>query len=263
MAHGLGLTRACGLRPIAETFARNGYRVLVFDYRHFGVSDGAPRRLISNKKQMQDWAAAIAFARTLPSVDPEKIVTWGFSFGGGHAIAIAAEDQRVACAVGVSPMLSGFSSTLVAMKGWGAFNTLRIIGTGFVDVISRFFGGRTFFVPVSATPGGLGLLTSADAKPGYEQIVPRDFDYNTVARVALFFWLYRPGRQLQRLKQPVLLMPFTPDCINPAEVTRKYAKQCASARIVELDCHHMEALIEPHRSRIVEATLEFLRSEAK
>ena len=45
MGHGLGGTREAGLKPFAERFAEEGYHVVLFDYRHFGASDGQPRQL--------------------------------------------------------------------------------------------------------------------------------------------------------------------------------------------------------------------------
>jgi cephalosporin-C deacetylase-like acetyl esterase len=43
MAHGFGATRDASLAPYAERFAAAGMNVLLFDYRHFGASDGEPR----------------------------------------------------------------------------------------------------------------------------------------------------------------------------------------------------------------------------
>jgi hypothetical protein len=36
---------------------------LAFDYRHFGDSDGTPRQLLDIAHQLEDWQAAIAYAR--------------------------------------------------------------------------------------------------------------------------------------------------------------------------------------------------------
>ena len=47
--------------------------MLCFDYRCFGNSDGEPRQWISVPRQLQDWEAAIAHARSLPGVDPEAL----------------------------------------------------------------------------------------------------------------------------------------------------------------------------------------------
>ena len=55
MAHGLGGTRDAGLEPYARRFANAGLAVLLFDYRHFGASDGEPRQLISVRRQLADW----------------------------------------------------------------------------------------------------------------------------------------------------------------------------------------------------------------
>jgi uncharacterized protein len=73
MAHGLGGTRACRLEAYAQRFAAAGLHVLCFDYRGFGKSEGKPRQWVSVPRQLQDWAAAIAHARTLPGVDAQRI----------------------------------------------------------------------------------------------------------------------------------------------------------------------------------------------
>jgi predicted alpha/beta-fold hydrolase len=46
MAHGLGGIKEMRLDAFAERFSLAGYACLVFDYRHFGASDGLPRHLL-------------------------------------------------------------------------------------------------------------------------------------------------------------------------------------------------------------------------
>ena len=46
LAHGFGGTREARLWAYAERFAQAGLTALVFDYRHFGGSDGEPRQLL-------------------------------------------------------------------------------------------------------------------------------------------------------------------------------------------------------------------------
>lgn len=55
MAHGLAGVKEMRLDAYAERFASAGYNVLVFDYRHFGASAGAPRQLLDLGKQRRDW----------------------------------------------------------------------------------------------------------------------------------------------------------------------------------------------------------------
>lgn len=87
MAHGLGAVRTMRLDAYAERFSAAGYACLVFDYRNFGDSEGQPRQLIDVGMQLDDWAAAVAYGRTIPGIDANRIAVWGTSFGGGHAIA--------------------------------------------------------------------------------------------------------------------------------------------------------------------------------
>ncbi len=103
MGHGFGGTRDAGLAPYARRFAAAGFHVIVFDYRHFGASDGEPRQLISIEKQLQDWAAAAAFAREIRGVDAARVALWGTSFSGGHVITAAFLDLRVAAVIPNAP----------------------------------------------------------------------------------------------------------------------------------------------------------------
>jgi hypothetical protein len=114
-------------------------------------------------------------------------------------------------------------------------------------------------VRLAAPPGELGLLTSPDAYPGYQAMVPPDFDYDTAARIALSFWTYLPGLRLRSFERPILVLPSTIDKVNPPGPTIRRAKRCKAATITELACEHMQITVEPHRSRIVASTLEFLQ----
>ena len=63
MGHGFGLTKACGLEPFRDAFLQAGYAVFLFDYRHFGESEGMPRQLLMPNRQVADWQAALACVR--------------------------------------------------------------------------------------------------------------------------------------------------------------------------------------------------------
>src|SRR2546423_5878151 len=109
MAHGLGAVRTMRLDAYAERFSAAGYACLVFDYRNFGDSEGAPRQLLDIRMQLQDWTVATAFARTLPGIDPRRIGLWGTSFSGGHVIATAARVPGIAAVVSQCPFTDSFA----------------------------------------------------------------------------------------------------------------------------------------------------------
>jgi uncharacterized protein len=104
LANGFGAIREMRLPAYAERFAQAGLAVLIFDYRHFGASEGEPRQLLDIKQQLADWAAAISYVRGLDDIDPERIALWGTSFSGGHVI----ETSSVNC-VGRHPTMSSLS----------------------------------------------------------------------------------------------------------------------------------------------------------
>lgn len=49
MGHGFGTPRAVALYVYADAFARAGYGVIVFGYKHFGESEGAISTRISSR----------------------------------------------------------------------------------------------------------------------------------------------------------------------------------------------------------------------
>ena len=67
-----------------RAFAEAGIDALVFDYRGFGDSDGRAPPGRGVRRQRQDYHAAVAAARHLPGVDPDRIALWGTSYAGGH-----------------------------------------------------------------------------------------------------------------------------------------------------------------------------------
>src|SRR3954451_18423952 len=104
MAHGLSGTRRDRLGAFAERFAMEGFAALVFDHPGFGDSSGEAD-LFEPVRQLDDWRAAIALARSLPGVDPDRVATFGSSMGGGNALAAAAADTRIAAAISQVPFL--------------------------------------------------------------------------------------------------------------------------------------------------------------
>ena len=93
--HGLGGVKKQRLAAFAERFAAAGVAALAFDYRHFGDSDGQPRQLVSVRRQLDDWEAAVRCVRARPDVDAHRVALWGTSFAGGHVHTIAATWSRL------------------------------------------------------------------------------------------------------------------------------------------------------------------------
>ena len=75
----------------ARMLARHGYGVLLFDRRGEGESEGDPNAF--GWAGERDLHAAVAFLRTRPDVDPDRIGGIGLSVGGEMMIEAAAESD--------------------------------------------------------------------------------------------------------------------------------------------------------------------------
>jgi len=85
-------------RQVADTLGRRGIAVLRMDDRGFGASEGDAARATS-QDFATDIAAAVAYLRTRPEIDPARIAVLGHSEGGIIAPIVAAADPGVRAAV--------------------------------------------------------------------------------------------------------------------------------------------------------------------
>ena len=229
MAHGLGATKDMQLDAYAQRFVAAGYACLVFDYRHFGGSDGTPRQLLSVKKPLEDWHAAIAHARTLPQVDADRVVAWGTSFGGGHAISMAAEDRRLAAAIAQCPFTDGIASALAGNPIVNAKVTFAAVR----DKLRALRGADPLYLPNAAEPGSTAFMNAPDALPGMLALTTSvtDFDNRLTARSVIDIMLYSPGRKARQIGCPVYVALCDPDSVAP---NKPAARQLAKSQFAEI-----------------------------
>ena len=257
MAHGLGGVRNMRLPAFAERFMAEGYACLVFDYRHFGDSEGLPRQLLDVKKQLQDWQSALNHARTLPDVDCKKIVVWGTSFGGGHVLSTAAKDQGVAAVISQCPFTNGLASSMTL----DPITSIKMTGLAMVDTIGSLFGAKPVMVTVAAKPGEVGLMNSHDAYTGYLALQPegkRSPNF-VAARFAMDIIRYYPGRKAKQIKAPVLFCVCETDTVAPSGPTLKYAAQTPNAEIKRYADGHFDIYVGDAFERVVADQISFLK----
>lgn len=260
MAHGLGGTRDAGLEPYAEAFRAAGYGVLLFDYRHFGASDGEPRQLLSVPRQLDDWAAAIACARRLPGVDAGRIALWGSSFSGGHVIVAAARDGRIAAVSAQGPMMDGRAAVLNLLRYAGVGTLLRLSAAGLRDQLGAWLGRAPVYVPLIAPPGGFAAMSSADAESGYRAIVPPGWRNQMSARLALQLPLYRPITAAARVRCPVLIGACRRDSVAPAGAAIALADKLGPRAELKLyDFGHFGIYVGAGFAQSSQDQLEFFR----
>lgn len=244
MAHGLGGTRAAGLAPYAEAFAAAGFEVLCFDYRGFGESGGEPRQVVDVEMQLEDWAAAIAHARSLKGVDGKRIALWGSSFSGGHAVAAAVRDGKVAAVSNQGGMLDGLAAVQFLVKQEGVKQVARVMRYVLADALAAVTGRPRVMLPVVGEPGSLAVLTAPDSKPGFLAIAPPDWRNEISLSWMLKLALYRPNVMAAKLHCPTLFCIAEKDSAVPPSAVEDAARRAgARAEVRRYALGHFEIYV--------------------
>jgi fermentation-respiration switch protein FrsA (DUF1100 family) len=255
MAHGFGGTRADAVPRFAERFVDAGIAALLFDYRHFGDSEGEPRQLLDIALQLEDWTAAIACARTRPEVDETRIALWGSSFSGGHVVPTAARDGHVQAVISQGPFADG----LKQIASFPVSLNLKMTLHGLWDQIRGLLGLPPHYVPVVGPPGSDAVLQSPDSDEGYRAIVGEGSRWRNecTPRVMLRVPGYRPFRLGAQLPCPWLVCIAERDDLTPPEIARELAER-GGAEVRGYDLGHFEIYVGEGFERIVSDEAAFL-----
>ena len=256
MAHGFSAVREQRLDAYAERFAQAGLAALVFDYRHFGASEGEPRQLLSIARQLDDWRTAIAHARSREGIDAKRIALWGSSFGGGHVVAIAAEDPEVAAVVSQAPFTDG----LTALRANTPATCARFTVAGLRDAVAALRRRSPHYIPAVGVPGTLAVMTAPEAEPGFRALNPPGSTWvnRVAARVMLTVGTYRPYAKFGRLRMPVLVQTCDSDATTPAGPAVRAAESSPNAELIRYPIGHFAIYVDPQFERTVADQTEFL-----
>lgn len=257
MAHGLGAVKEMRLDAYAERFVAAGYACLVFDYRHFGGSTGEPRQLLDIGRQIEDWQAAIAWARSCPDVDGSRVVVWGSSFGGGHAIWIAAEDQNVAAAIAQCPFTDGLAS----VRTLNPVSAAKVVALALQDIAAGAVGRGPVYVASAGPAGSASLMNAWDCESGYLALTPgaRTFQNRVAARFGLQIARHFPGRRAKEIQAPVFFAICRKDTVAPATVSQRHAEKAPHGEIKVYPFGHFDIYLGEAFDQAVGDYLDFLR----
>lgn len=259
LGHGLGATRSMGLARYAERFQAAGIAALTFDYRHFGDSGGEPRQLLSIPRQREDWQSAIAWARSHEAVDPARVAVWGSSFGGGHALWLAAHDHALAAAVAQCPFTDGLASSLTL----GPVSTAKVTALALADAAGALVGRPPRTVALAGPRRSAALMTAPDALPGYERLNAEGGGRTgkVAARIALTLGLDRPGRLAGRITSPTLVIVCEPDSVAPDATTLRHLQRAGNpaVEVMQVPYGHFDIYYDAPFEELVEAQVRFLQ----
>jgi fermentation-respiration switch protein FrsA (DUF1100 family) len=260
MGHGFGGTKDAGLEPYAIRFQEAGFAVLAFDYRHFGGSDGEPRQLIWIPYQLEDYAAAIDYARSLEEIDPTRIALWGTSLSGGHVIVTAAKDKKIACVAAQCPGLDGHASGEMIFKREGIGYILRMIMHGQRDIVRSWLGLSPHKIPIVGKPGSIACITTSDAYDSFGKLAPENYINEVCARINIRGGKYRPVKQAQNVRCPVLLQICDHDSIIPIGAAEETEKKLGEyAEVKHYPIGHFDIYFGDNFEKSVSDQLDFFK----
>jgi len=252
MAHGFSLTRHDGLTAYAQALAQAGAAVLVFDHRYLGDSPGTPRQRFRKSAQREDWRSAVAFARRTEGVDPERIILWGFSFSGGHAVETAAADQRIAATLALCPMVDGLARALATPPRLSAWLVPRALA----DQL-----GRHNLVPVTAQPGEHAAMTLAGEADGFRQVVPEGSPWRNEISPGVFLTvaMHRPLAVAGKLSKPLWVGLGEKDISVSRRAVERLAARARQAELHRYPYDHFGPFIGDAPAGIAADQIDFLR----
>lgn len=256
LGHGLGAVREMRLDAYSERFAAAGIATLAFTYRYFGDSGGLPRQLMSVKRQLADWDAALNFVKGSRDVDGTRVAVWGSSFGGGHAIQVASRHPELLAAISQCPFTDGLASAAAL----GVKASLRMTPVILRDFAAKLFGRPPVTVPIAAAPGRPALMNAHDALSGYMALMPQGLQFvnHVAARVIPEIATYRPGRAAAKVKFPILFCVSTTDTVTPAEQTIALARRAPYGEIKLYTAGHFDFYLGDHFEQLVSDQTQFL-----
>ncbi|KAJ3793874.1 alpha/beta-hydrolase [Lentinula aff. detonsa] len=248
--HGLTVVKDAGLATFGERWATDaGYASLIFDYRFFGESGGAPRNLVVYSKQLEDYRSVIDWARRQPEkFKNDKIVVMGSATSGINVANLALSDTGLAGAMAHSPVLDGTPryATLTALP----FNP-RLMFWATIDLIRGKLGMSPTFVKAVGHPREFAFLNTPSSYPGFvamfdqgsmpflsaPNILTPRLAYELMGSAAC------PAARLKDIHCRMLIVSARDDDCIPIKIARDAAAMAPDKiTYIELPCGHYDVM---------------------
>jgi len=239
MAHGFSAVKEMELPRYAEVFVDAGFAVVVFDHPCFGGSGGTPRQEVNPERQLRAYRDAISWVAGIEGLDAGRIGVWGTSFSGGHALVLAATDERVRAVVAQVPYIaSGVDDAPVELLELLAADDERV---------RRGADPLTIPVVTDDPEGGGALSPDPAAHPFFTRLAataPTWRNEVTLRSIARLF-AYRPIEHAPHIQAPTLVIGARDDVLSPFDGVRHAAAVIrVPHELLELPCGHFDVYQE-------------------
>jgi uncharacterized protein len=257
-AHGIGAIRQARVGAYAERFTGVGYAVFAFDYRNWGASQGEPRYDCNIPDQHADIHAAIDHANGLEAIDSKRMVLFGTSFGGGHALIVGAARADLAAVIAQCAVVDGWAAAIKAPP----VLALRWMIAGLADQIRSVLGRQPYYIKLAGEPGQLAIMTAPGAEAAYLAMIegPSPWRNLIAARFILRTAFFRPIRHARHIASKLLMVVTDKDEICPPSVIAKAARLAPRGEAIHFDAGHFDIYFGEFFDRAIDAVLAFLET---
>jgi pimeloyl-ACP methyl ester carboxylesterase len=217
---------------------------------------------VSYRRHRRDYAAAIKFARGIDGIDPTRIALWGSSYGGGHALAVAARDHQIKALVAQVAAVDGVATVRGALRSSGISYLLKANVAAGRDVLRSLLHRSPHLLPIVGPPGSLAAMNTADSVPGMAAFAGPNWRNEFAARELLVAPFNRPISKARRVRCPVLIQVGDDDAVAaPATLQRLARRLGGHAELRRYPTGHFDVYVEPWRTPNIEDQVGFLRRQ--
>ncbi|MBI1258690.1 MAG: prolyl oligopeptidase family serine peptidase [Chloroflexi bacterium] len=242
MANAISAVKEITLPGYAERFCKAGFIVLVFDYRHYGSSDGEPRNHLVPHEQQQDIRNGISWLRAQPEVDADNIGGWGISLGGVHMLYLGAYDRRLKAVVSVATGLNSLEGMM------GKTGLQGFIGFINADRDKRFKAGEAAtYMPAVSDVGKGGLMAFPEANDFYTDAMNTyapSYENRITVESVEYIIADNSASAVRLIAPTALLMIHGEKDLIPPDMVRAVFEQAGEPKkLVILDCLHTDLYV--------------------
>ena len=255
MAHGLGAVKEQGLEPFAQQFCLAGFVTLVFDYRHFGDSEGEPRCQHFPLEMVEDYKNAVTWLSMQPEVDPERIGIWGTSYSGGLAVHVGTVDPRVRAVVSQVPSaITPTDRQTMNPEKWAQVGELLAL-----DRMERYTTGKLNYLKVVASDGVPCVLPGEESYYNYTKYGEHAPNFRNQITLESLEKMreFNPVDSIQMMAPTALLvLPAVNDSLLPFDAVKAAFDRAGEPKeMMPMPIGHYDVYEDPWRAQAIEKSV--------
>jgi len=258
MSHGFSATRAMGLPWFAESFAKAGYAVYLYDHRGLGDSEGEPRNVVDPWSQTHDMWEVVDQLRSRPEVHPDRVALWGSSFSGGEAIVLGALHPEVKAVIANAPFAGLGDLIANPTHAEQRFIAMRVaFDSSSLDVGVREIGPMAVVLDDGIETA---VLPQPESSEWFLTHGPQNGWVNSVTMVMTTTPPFDPAACSPSLDGTALLMVVatSDEVASTAIALDTFERASGPKRLTMIEGHHFSAYEEPAREEAFDAMVDFL-----